>query len=130
MLTDEDLTAIEGTVLGPGGLAYGDDTLRLVAEVRRLRAGGCRPRADRTEGQKMSDEFEVRVSSAHFPVYRDICVSREAAEASARLTARRFAFERGEPVEVQVTISRRRVTPWKQEGETYSLDSAELAAVR
>ena len=55
-LTDEQLDAIEATVLGPDGTAYGDDTLALVAEVRVLRDGVQRHRETANKARSCCDD--------------------------------------------------------------------------
>ena len=74
----------------------------------------------------MEDEFQVRMSCSHAAGRTITVPTREAAESAARSQARRWAQETAGHVEVQVTISRRQVTPWEQEGETYEVRSIEL----
>jgi len=74
----------------------------------------------------MEDEFQVRMSCSHAAGMTRTVPTREAAELAARSQAREWAHQTAGHVEVQVTISRRQVTPWVQEGETYEVRSIDV----
>ena len=71
-------------------------------------------------------EFQVRMSCSHAGGMTRTVPTREAAELAARSQARQWARDTHGHVEVQVTISRRQVTPWVKEGDTYEVRSIEL----
>jgi hypothetical protein len=79
----------------------------------------------------MPNEYLVEMTCSRFPYYRDVVHDRPAAEATARLQARKWERESaGEgPLEVQVRISRRQVTPWVADGDTYEFSTIDLHAV-
>jgi hypothetical protein len=74
----------------------------------------------------MTDEFQITMTCARTPYATMTASSREQAEACARLKAREWERRTGGPVEVQVQIHRRQVTPWIEDGEVYEFSTTDL----
>ena len=85
------------------------------------------PASGATHGKlEQADEFLVEMRCSHAGGARATVTSREADEAHARSQTRQWVRDTMGPVQVEVRISRRQVTPWVRDGETYTLNSREL----